>query len=126
MSFRTPLSNVRGLGAASDGSDHFWQQRITGFANLLLSLFVIYCIVQLKGADYAAIKAFFKSPFHLVFAAAFIINTSYHMRLGMQVIIEDYVHAEAAKILLLILNTFFTSFIILAGIFSLLKLGLGV
>ncbi len=125
MSFRTPLSNVRGLGAANDGSEHFWRQRVTGFANLLLAVFVIYAAVHLKGADYQTVKDFFKSPFHLVFAAAFIINTSYHMRLGMQVVIEDYVHAEAAKILLLILNTFFTSFIALAGIFSLLKLSLG-
>lgn len=125
MSFRTPLSTVRGLGTANDGSDHFWQQRITGFANLLLAFFVVYAIAQLKGADYAGVKAFFQSPFHMVFAAAFILNTSIHMRLGLQVIIEDYVHAEGAKILLLILNTFFTSFIILAGIFSLLKLGLG-
>ena len=125
MSFRTPLSNVRGLGAAHDGSDHFWAQRVTGFANLLLAIFIIYAIFQLNGADYAGVKAFFKSPFHLVFAAAFIINTSYHMRLGMQVVIEDYVHKEAAKILLLILNTFFTSFIVLAGILSLLKLSFG-
>lgn len=126
MSFRTPLSNVRGLGASSDGSEHFWRQRVTAFANLLLSVFVIYAIFQLSGADYQAVKTFFKSPFHLVFAAAFIINSAYHMRLGMQVVIEDYVHAEGTKILLLILNTFFTSFIILAGIFSLLKLSLGV
>ncbi len=126
MSFRTPLSNVRGLGASNDGSDHFWRQRVTGFANLLLSVFVIYAIFQLNGADYTAMKTFFKSPFHLVFTAAFIISAAYHMRLGMQVVIEDYVHAEGAKILLLILNTFFTSFIILAGLFSLLKLSLGV
>lgn len=126
MSFRTPLSNVRGLGAANDGSEHFWRQRVTGFANLLLSIFLVYAVCQLKGADYAGVKEFFKSPFHLVFSAAFIINCAYHMRLGMQVVIEDYVHTEAAKILLLILNTFFTSFIILAGIFSLLKLSLGV
>ena len=125
MSFRTPLSNVRGLGAANDGSEHFWRQRVTGFANLLLTVFVIYAAVYLKGADYQTVKDFFKNPFHLVFSAAFIINTSYHMRLGMQVVIEDYVHAEASKILLLILNTFFTSFIALAGIVSLLKLSLG-
>ncbi len=125
MSYRTPLSNVRGLGAANTGSDHFWRQRVTGFANLLLTVFVVYAAFHLKGADYEGVKNFFQSPFHLVFAAAFIINTSYHMRLGMQVVIEDYVHNEGSKILLLILNTFFTSFISLAGIFSLLKLSLG-
>lgn len=125
MSFRTPLSNVKGLGTANEGSEHFWQQRVTGFANLLLTVFVIYAIFQLKGAEYETMRSFFKNPFHLVLTAAFIINTSYHMRLGMQVVIEDYVYTEGRKILLLILNTFFTSFITLAGIFSLLKLSLG-
>lgn len=125
MSFRTPLSHVKGLGTANDGATHFWQQRLTGFANLILSIFVICAVFQLKGASYETVRAFFSSPFNLVLSAAFILNTSYHMRLGMQVVIEDYVSSEGAKILLLVLNTFFTSFILLAGIFSLLKLSLG-
>ncbi|GJM03061.1 MAG: succinate dehydrogenase, hydrophobic membrane anchor protein [Rhodomicrobium sp.] len=125
MSFRTPLSNVKGLGTANEGSEHFWRQRVTGFANLLLSIFVIYAAYQLSGASYSMVKAFFQNPLHLVLAAAFIISTSYHMRLGMQVVIEDYVHNEGSKILLLILNSFFAGFIALAGLFSLLKLGLG-
>lgn len=125
MSFRTPLSNVKGLGTANEGAEHFWKQRVTGFANLLLSIFVIYAACSLAGGNYAAVKTFFQNPLHAVLAAAFILSTSYHMRLGMQVVIEDYVHAEGAKILALILNTFFTGFIALAGLFSLIKLSLG-
>jgi succinate dehydrogenase / fumarate reductase membrane anchor subunit len=70
-------------------------------------------------------KSFFQNPLHLVLAAGFVLSASYHMYLGMQVVIEDYVHNEGSKILLLILNSFFAGFIALAGIYSLLKLGLG-
>ncbi len=125
MSYRTPLSNVRGLGTANEGSEHFWRQRVTGFANLILTIFLTYAIFNLVGADQQAVKTFFADPFNLVLGVALVLSVSYHMRLGMQVVIEDYVHAEGAKILLLILNTFFTSFIALAGLLSLLKLSFG-
>ena len=125
MSFRTPLSKVKGLGSAREGTEHFWQQRVTGLANLLLSVFVIYAIFQLAGQNHSTVKTFFQNPLHLVLTAAFIISVAHHMRLGMQVVIEDYVHAEGAKILLLILNSFFAAFIALAGLFSLVKLSLG-
>lgn len=125
MSYRTPLSTVKGLGTAKEGSEHFWRQRVTGLANLLLSIFVVYAAFQLAGASHAAVKAFFANPLYLVLATAFIISSTYHMRLGMQVVIEDYVHNEGSKILLLILNTFFTAFVALAGVFSLLKLSFG-
>lgn len=125
MSYRTPLSNVKGLGTANEGSEHFWRQRVTGLANLFLSLFLVYAAFHLVGQDLAGVKAFFKNPLHLVLAASFIISATYHMRLGMQVVIEDYVHNEGSKIGLLILNTFFTAFVALAGVYSLLKLSFG-
>jgi len=125
MSYRTPLSNVRGLGTANEGSEHFWRQRVTGFANLILTVFLFYAIFSLAGADQPAVKSFFANPFNLVLGVALVLSVSIHMKLGMQVVIEDYVHAEGAKILFLILNTFFTSFIALAGLLSLLKLSFG-
>lgn len=125
MSYRTPLSNVKGLGTANEGSEHFWRQRVTGLANLILSLFLVYAAFHLVGQDLPAVKAFFQNPLHLVLAASFIISATYHMRLGMQVVIEDYVHNEGSKIGLLILNTFFTAFVALAGVYSLLKLSFG-
>lgn len=125
MSYRTPLSNVKGLGTANEGANHFWCQRVTGFANLILALFLFYTIFCLNDADYAGVKAYFANPLNLVLAVALILSVSYHMRLGMQVVIEDYVHTEGSKILLLILNTFFTIFVALAGILSLLKLSFG-
>lgn len=125
MSYRTPLSNVKGLGTANEGSEHFWRQRVTGLANLLLSVFLVYAAFHLVGQDLPGVKAFFQNPLHMVLAAAFVISATYHMRLGMQVVIEDYVHNEGSKIALLILNTFFTAFVALAGVYSLLKLSFG-
>lgn len=125
MSYRTPLSNVKGLGTANEGSEHFWRQRVTGLANLILSIFIVYAAFQLVGSDQTGVKAFFQNPLHLVLSTAFVISATFHMRLGMQVVIEDYVHNEGSKIGLLILNTFFTAFVALAGVFSLLKLSFG-
>lgn len=122
MNMRTPLSKVRGLGSAKEGTDHFWAQRVTGIANLVLVSCFIFSIVRIAGADYDATRAFLGSPLNAIFMLLFILSGVYHMRLGMQVIIEDYVHSEGTKILALMFNTFFTILVGLASLYAVLKL----
>lgn len=122
---RTPLNKVRGLGSAKEGADHFWQQRVTALANVPLTLFLVVSIVMLAGKDHAAVAAYIGSPFAALAFAALIISVMVHMRLGMQVIIEDYVHGEGSKVLLLVANTFFTILVGLACIMAIVKLSLG-
>ncbi len=122
---RTPLGKVRGLGSAKDGTSHFWQQRLTGLANLPLSLFFMYSIYSMAGKSYQEAMAFIASPLVSVMLILFIASSVYHMKLGMQVVLEDYIHGEKMKILLLILNAFFATFIGIACIFSILKISFG-
>src|SRR5262245_28841102 len=111
MSMRTPLKNVRGLGSAKEGADHFWKQRLTGAANLVLGIFLIGLLIKLAGADHAAVKSALSHPLVALPLLLFILSAAAHMRIGMAVIIEDYVHAEGGKIALLMLNTFFSVFV---------------
>ncbi|MBN8912003.1 MAG: succinate dehydrogenase, hydrophobic membrane anchor protein [Rhizobiales bacterium] len=122
---RTPLKNVRRLGSAKEGADHFWLQRVTGAANALLTLFVIGLAVHLAGADHDAVSRALAHPLVALPLILFLISATIHMRLGMQVIIEDYVHGEGTKIVLLMLNTFFAIAVAATGIFSILKLSFG-
>ena len=125
MSLRTPLSKVRGLGSAKEGADHFWLQRVTAVANMFLMIFLIYSIVTHIGADHATVKAFLANPLIAVAMLLMVISGIVHMRLGMQVIIEDYVHSEGLKIIFLMLNTFFSIAVGLTCIFAILKIGFG-
>ena len=125
-SMRTPLSRVRGLGSARSGTEHFWLQRVTAIANIPLSLFVVGLIIATAGSNYSAVKATLGAPIVAIPLILFIISAAYHMRLGMQMIIEDYVPAEGMRIALLLANTFFSAIIGLASIFSVLKLSFGV
>lgn len=125
MQLRTPLAKVRGLGSAKEGAEHFWLQRISGAAIMLLTVFILYAAVTLAGADYAAVKAFFANPLYAVLAMLFTATSAYHMKLGMQVIIEDYVHSPNSKVLLLLLNTFFTILVGLVCVFAIAKLSFG-
>jgi succinate dehydrogenase / fumarate reductase membrane anchor subunit len=125
MRLRTPLKEVRRLGSAKEGTNHFWQQRVTGVANLFLGLFLVALIARYAGADHATLKAALAKPWNALPLLLLILSGAYHMRLGMQVIIEDYVHGEGTKIVLLLLNTFFAILIAALSVFAILKLSFG-
>ncbi|GBE44544.1 succinate dehydrogenase/Fumarate reductase transmembrane subunit [bacterium BMS3Bbin10] len=122
---RTPLNKVRGLGSAKEGADHFWRQRVSALANIPLTLFLVATIALLAGKDHAQVAAYLGSPLAAIAMLALIVSATVHMRLGMQVIIEDYVNGEGAKILTLVANTFFTIMVGLACVYAIIKLSLG-
>ncbi|MFD1333372.1 succinate dehydrogenase, hydrophobic membrane anchor protein [Methylopila musalis] len=123
---RTPLGQVRGLGAARSGTGHFWLQRLTAVANLALSIFFVGLLISLAGESHASVTATLAHPVVTIVMLLFVLAATIHMRLGMQVIIEDYVHHEAFKIAALMLNTFFAIVIGLSAVFALLKISFGV
>ena len=125
MDMSTPLSKVTGLGSAKEGTSHFWRQRLTAVANVPLIMFFVILVISLQGADYQTIKNTLANPLISIFMVLMILSGVYHMKLGMQVIIEDYVHGEFLKVVTLIGNTFFCSVIGLAAIFAILKISFG-
>ncbi|OKL44417.1 succinate dehydrogenase, hydrophobic membrane anchor protein [Pseudovibrio exalbescens] len=122
---RTPLGRVRGLGSAKDGTMHFWRQRVTAVANVFLITFFVFLIISLQGADYQTFVATMQNPLISVLMLLVILVGCYHMKLGMQVIIEDYVHSEGMKLMALMGNIFFSSFIALASAVAVLKISFG-
>jgi len=124
-SMRTPLSRVRGLGSARSGTGHFWLQRVTAVANVVLTLSFLGVVLSLIGKPYDAAIATLSRPAVAILMLLFVASGAVHMRIGMQVIIEDYVHHEILKILAVMANTFFAIAIAAACAFALLKISFG-
>jgi succinate dehydrogenase / fumarate reductase membrane anchor subunit len=121
----TPLSKVRGLGAAHRGTETFWRQRLTALANIPLVAFLILTVVTHIGADYATMRAYFAQPLVALALLALVISAAVHMRIGLKEIIEDYVHGPGAKVAALVLVTFFAVGVGLACALALIKISLG-
>ncbi len=119
---RTPLKNVRHLGSAKEGTDHFWRQRTTAVGLLILTPLFVALIVALIGADYGDVRRALAHPIVAIPMILFIGAGLMHMRLGMQTIIEDYVHSEGRKVLCLMLNSFFVILMGVVAVFALLKI----
>jgi succinate dehydrogenase / fumarate reductase membrane anchor subunit len=125
MAHRTPLARVRGLGSAHEGTQHFWRQRVTAVSNLFLVCFLLFLVVKLAGQDHASVRAALSHPLYAIPILLLVVSGVVHMRLGMQTIIEDYVHSEGSKVVALMLNTFFATAIALTCAFAVLKLSFG-
>ena len=121
----TPLRRVRHLGAAHDGTTHFWRQRLTAAANLPLVIAFVILIATLVGRPYTEVVAVLASPVVALILVLMVISISIHMRIGIQVIVEDYVHSERLKLAAIVANTFFAVAVAAVSIFAILKLAFG-
>jgi len=126
MSIRTPIGRVRGRGAARSGTSHFWHQRVTALANVFLVTAFVVILVSLLGRSHAAVIQILASPFVAIVMLLMVGSVTYHMKIGMQVVIEDYVHDETWKFLAIVGNMFFAIAIAAACVYSLLKISFGV
>ena len=124
-SMKTPMKRVRGLGSAKTGTDHFWTQRLSAAATMLLAIALVVVLAGTVGKDAVAARAVLAQPLVALLLLLFIVSGVAHMRIGMQVIIEDYVHEEGAKVIALGLNTFFSAIIAVVCLFAVLKLSFG-
>ena len=124
--FRTPLARVSGLGSAKDGTNHWWQQRLTAAALIPLVLIFWIIVLKLVGSDHAAAVAVLKKPTAAGIVALLILVAFWHLKLGAQVIIEDYVHHDGLKFGLIIAIAFICALIGLACLFAIAKLAFGV
>ena len=123
---RTPLSRVRYLGASHSGTSDFWRQRITAVALTLLIVPVIVVVLMLLGRNQAYAKQILGSLPIAIIMLLFIIASAWHMKIGMQEVIEDYVHSEKVKLACVMANNFFSTAVALASIYAILKLSSGV
>jgi succinate dehydrogenase / fumarate reductase membrane anchor subunit len=125
MSLRSPLGRARGLGSAKEGVAHWWAQRVTAVALVPLALWFVASLASHAGADHAAAVAWVGQPFVAVVLVLLIAATFHHAQLGMQVVIEDYVHTEWARLALVLLVKFAAVALAIACVFAVLKVAFG-
>jgi len=125
MSLETPLHKAQGLGSAHSGVNHFWRQRVSAVILIPLTLWFAVSALGLIGAHEASVLYFLSHPLNAVLMGTFILTGLYHMALGLQEVIVDYVPHEGAKLLLMILNHGFAFAVAAACVFALLRIAVG-
>lgn len=125
MSLRTPLGTVLGLGSAKDGTRHFWGQRLSGMGLVILGLWFVVSLLAMPGFSYADAVEFIGAPLNGVMLLLLVLTTAYHSTLGLQTVIEDYVHGHGAKLASLIVSRFVHVFFAVAAVYAIVKVGLG-
>ncbi len=123
MSLRSPLGRVLGLGSAKDGTSHWWGQRVSAVALLALGLWFAFAMTTISGFSHADVIAFAGRPVNGVLLLLLTLSLAYHSYLGLQVIIEDYVHSAGLKVAALIASRFAHIFLAVAAVFAILKIG---
>jgi succinate dehydrogenase / fumarate reductase membrane anchor subunit len=121
---RSPLGRAIGLGSAKEGVEHWWLQRVTAVALVPLVLWFVVAVIGLVGADRAAVVTWMHNPMAVVFMILLLIATFYHLALGLQVVIEDYIHGEATRLITLVVMRLLSIVFVVRGIFAVLKLAL--
>ena len=124
MKLRAPLGRVLGLGTAKDGTSHWWGQRVSAIALLGLGLWFAFSLATSTGYSHAEVVAEIGRPINSILLLLLTVTTAYHSYLGIQVVIEDYVHAPGVKVLALILSRFAHILLVTAAVFAILKIGL--
>jgi succinate dehydrogenase / fumarate reductase membrane anchor subunit len=122
---RTPLARARGLGSAREGVHHWWAQRLTAIALIPLVVWFAISLVMMSGADYGAVRAWIGSPMVMVLLILTIAVGLHHGQLGLQVVIEDYVHGDGSKLALIVAVRFVAVLFGLAAIVAVLRIGFG-
>jgi succinate dehydrogenase / fumarate reductase, membrane anchor subunit len=125
-SMRTPLGRVRNLGSSHSGTSDFWRQRLTAVAMALLIVPVIVIVLMLIGRNHAGAAQILGSIPIAIIMVLFIVASAWHMKIGMQIVIEDYVHTETLKLVCVMANNFFCIAVALSSIYAILKLSSGV
>ncbi|MEE7491955.1 succinate dehydrogenase, hydrophobic membrane anchor protein [Methylobacterium oryzae] len=125
VSIRTPRARVRGLGVSHHGAGHWWLQRLTAVANVVLMLSFVVIIAKMAGRGYAEARLLVATPLVSILLILALLSVTVHMRLGMQVIIEDYVHAPATKIAAVLANNAYAVVVAVACLYAVLRIGFG-
>ena len=119
---RTPLSQVKGLGSAKEGTGHFWVQRLTAIGLVPLVLWLSFSIAALPGMDYVSIREWISSPFTSIMLILFLIAGFYHAKLGLQTVIEDYIGNHSTRTVMIIIVSFLAAILAVTGVFSVLRI----
>lgn len=124
MKLVTPLSKAKGMGAAKDGTEHFWQQRLTALILIPLSLWLGFSLAALPQADYSTVLEWLQSPFNSIALILFLMTSLYHGQMGVQVVIEDYIASTPLKLTLIIANKLLSLIAAVVAVFAIIKLAI--
>lgn len=125
MRMETPIGRVRGLGSAKSGAHNWWLERLTSVSTLLLFVWFVVSLLRMPSLDYRSVVEWLSEPLVAVPMLLLIVSTFWHLKLGLQVVIEDYVHEEGMKFFSITLLNFFTIALAALALFSVLKIAFG-